>query len=545
METKLKIYGALLILMLFCQKTFAQATGNNFLGTTVGSGPAANSSCTWLGDRAGSTTSTGTYNTYVGAATGQSSTSGSQNVFVGTEAGYLNTSGTYNTFVGSLSGRSNTTGEKNTFVGTNAGRATTTGSWNTFMGLNSGIANTTGYGNAFFGYISGTTNTTGYQNSFFGDDAGKTNTSGFNNSALGSEALYTNSTGTYNAALGFQALNLTTAGFNIGIGASAGTTNTTGTYNTFLGYGADATANNLTNATAIGNGAVVLSSNTMQLANSSSTTWYFGTGALTTTAGNPNMFYNSATGQITRSTSSKRYKTDIVDLQVNSSKIYDLRPVSYTSTVPADKGMRQFGLVAEEVALTIPELAYYAREIDVIPGSTSEKLIPDAVQYSLLAVLLLEEMKKHENKIGQIVQQNTKLEQMLIKQDSIVKLQNAKIDAQQKQISVLTNNRNNNSGTTSSSMDVNLKDGQTIVLDQNVPNPFAEQTIINYFLPDNAAKAQMLFYNAEGKLIQSIVLKEKGKGSLNVFAGDLSYGIYTYTLIVDGKIIETKKMIKQ
>ncbi len=37
---------------------------------------------------------------------------------------------------------------------------------------------------------------------------------------------------------------------------------------------------------------------------------------------------------------------------------------------------------------------------------------------------------------------------------------------------------------------------------------------------------------------------QKGKGSLNVFANDLTNGVYTYTLVVDGKVIDTKKMIK-
>ncbi|MBS1647671.1 MAG: hypothetical protein JST67_10055 [Bacteroidetes bacterium] len=37
----------------------------------------------------------------------------------------------------------------------------------------------------------------------------------------------------------------------------------------------------------------------------------------------------------------------------------------------------------------------------------------------------------------------------------------------------------------------------------------------------------------------------KGKGQLNVYANDLTSGAYSYTLIVDGKIIDTKKMIKQ
>ena len=94
-------------------------------------------------------------------------------------------------------------------------------------------------------------------------------------------------------------------------------------------------------------------------------------------------------------------------------------------------------------------------------------------------------------------------------------------------------------------MDVELNDAQTIVLQKNSPNPFAERTSISYYLPDNTGKAQILFYNAQGKLIQSAEIIQKGKGTLNVFASDLSNGVYTYTLVVDGKIIETKKMIKQ
>ncbi|MGQ0829881.1 MAG: T9SS type A sorting domain-containing protein, partial [Bacteroidota bacterium] len=107
------------------------------------------------------------------------------------------------------------------------------------------------------------------------------------------------------------------------------------------------------------------------------------------------------------------------------------------------------------------------------------------------------------------------------------------------------NNSNNNQSNTVNVSDVQLADGQSIVLEQNVPNPFAEQTTISYFLPDNTGKAQLLFYNSNGKLIQSVDLTQKGQGQLNVFANDLSNGVYTYTLVVDGKIIESKKMLKQ
>jgi hypothetical protein len=98
---------------------------------------------------------------------------------------------------------------------------------------------------------------------------------------------------------------------------------------------------------------------------------------------------------------------------------------------------------------------------------------------------------------------------------------------------------------TVNSQDVALKDLQAVILDQNVPNPFAEQTTITYTLTENIQRAQLLFYNAAGKLIQSVELANKaGKGEVNVFGNDLSNGIYTYTLVVDGKIIDTKRMVK-
>ena len=95
------------------------------------------------------------------------------------------------------------------------------------------------------------------------------------------------------------------------------------------------------------------------------------------------------------------------------------------------------------------------------------------------------------------------------------------------------------------STNVQLSNVRTIILDQNVPNPFAEQTTINYFLPDDVSKAQIIFYNNNGTVLKIVDLNEKGRGELNVFAADLSSGIYTYTLIADGKVIETKKMVKQ
>ena len=48
----------------------------------------------------------------------------------------------------------------------------------------------------------------------------------------------------------------------------------------------------------------------------------------------------------------------------------------------------------------------------------------------------------------------------------------------------------------------------------------------------------------DGRVIKSVEIKEKGQGSMNVFADDLTNGIYSYMLVIDGKTIDTKKMIK-
>jgi hypothetical protein len=98
------------------------------------------------------------------------------------------------------------------------------------------------------------------ENTFIGYQAG--NSTGSNNSALGHQALSMNLTGSNNTANGDKAL----------------ASNTTGSFNTGLGSGADVVAGDLTNAMALGNGAIVDASNKVQIGNASITRAVFGAG---------------------------------------------------------------------------------------------------------------------------------------------------------------------------------------------------------------------------------------------------------------------------
>lgn len=128
---------------------------------------------------------------------------------------------------------------------------------------------TSGSNNVAIGTFSMTKITTASDNTAVGHKALWADSIGLQNTAVGSSALETN-TGGYNTALGYRALLKQTSGtYNTAVGFQAGnnTANTTGTYNTFLGTNTNTTNSTLTNATAIGNGAIVDVSNTIQLGN--------------------------------------------------------------------------------------------------------------------------------------------------------------------------------------------------------------------------------------------------------------------------------------
>ena len=92
------------------------------------------------------------------------------------------------------------------------------------------------------------------------------------NSAFGTDALYTNTTGGSNTSNGNGSLyNNTSGSSNSAFGYGAGLTNTLGNNNLYLGKEADASVNNLSNAIAIGATAIVSTSNTIQLGNTSIT----------------------------------------------------------------------------------------------------------------------------------------------------------------------------------------------------------------------------------------------------------------------------------
>ncbi len=78
---------------------------------------------------------------------------------------------------------------------------------------------------------------------------------------------------------------------------------------------------------------------------------------------------------------------------------------------------------------------------------------------------------------------------------------------------------------------------------QNQPNPFTENTRIEYYLPPETNQANLYIYNMQGKQIDSHALSSRGHGHLTIQGHSLPAGMYLYALVADGKEVGTKRMM--
>ena len=213
----------------------------------------------------------------------------------------------------------------------------------------------------------------------------------------------------------------------------------------------------------------------------------------------------------------------------------------------------QYGLIAQEVEAVLPELvkdAIFPAEYDSLGTLVNSEVNFKSLNYDALVPLLIKGHKEQATIIdsmstandslqSQITDLNNRLTQLENCLSGILpflcQMSNSAIQPTQEEVQ----------NQLTMAINVNLSDRNAIVLNQNVPNPFAESTVITYSIPASVQKAQIHFYDGQGKLINSVDVIERGNGQLNVFANDLSSGVYTYSLVADGQVVSTKRMIKE
>ncbi|MFR2070531.1 MAG: tail fiber domain-containing protein [Bacteroides nordii] len=184
-------------------------------------------------------------------------------------------------------------------------------------------------------------------------------------------------------------------------------------------------------------------------------------------------------------------------------------PVEIVNKIKAEKKRKKSGFIAQELEEIFPEAVY------TLPNGKK------AIAYSEIIPLLVEAIKEQQNEIDK--QQNEIDE---LRQSKNVQTRSA-IGAVDEQSDV------------NSLLDEKLK----AKLYSNIPNPFKEQTTISFFIPETSSRASIHIYNLQGKQIKQLNIESRGNGSVTINGYELTPGMYMYSLIVDGKEVDTKKMI--
>jgi hypothetical protein len=194
-----------------------------------------------------------------------------------------------------------------------------------------------------------------------GTQALNINTSGNRNTANGDQALFQNNTGSDNTGSGFRALRNNTTGVgNTAFGANALRGNTPGSFNTAIGFTANVSANNLTNAMAIGANALVDASNKIRLGDGNVTLVEM-PGTLRVGADSTVGCVVDGDGDILTGTcvSDARLKTDVVPFSALLQQVVKLQPVHYRWNEEQFPDLQlgsahTFGLIAQDVESILP-----------------------------------------------------------------------------------------------------------------------------------------------------------------------------------------------
>lgn len=390
---------------------------------------------------------------------------------------------------------------------------------------------TTAQNNTAMGSSALGANTTGNFNTAIGSSALPANVSGIGNTASGMYSLWVNAGGHMNTSTGFSSLSNSDGSYNTGMGAYSLSNNVTGSYNSGLGYNATVGSTSFNNSTAVGALSATTTSDQVMLGNTSILT------------------VNAGPGAAIIWTSDGRYKTDVKanvpglefinalrpvtykwDLHKLNEKIYGDKTAEYeqafASGLDAKSKLTFTGFIAQEVEAAADKAGF---DFSGVHKPQSDKDIY-GLDYAEFVVPLVKAVQEQQDEIE-------------ARDEQISALQ-SQVETLQSQMAALTSMVQNccaapaddRSGTGAGNLNGN-------VLEQNVPNPFSENTTIRYYVAVAAPNTFIKVKSLNGIEVASFPITAQGSGQIMISGHTLSQGEYLYELIVDGVQVASKRMV--
>lgn len=215
--------------------------------------------------------------------------------------------------------------------------------------------------------------------------------------------------------------------------------------------------------------------------------------------------------------SDEALKENIVPLENSLSKLKLLNGVSYNMKKEFYKNddpelvtklwknnKKDMGFIAQDIKEVFPELVY----LDSVSNLYS-------VNYVKLMPVLVEAIKEQQSTIENMENQLNSIEQDCC--------------------------NNTKSGTINSNDKINSTDDAKLY--QNSPNPFSNATTIRFEIPETIQTAQLHICNMTGTLLKTININQRGNGQEIISGNEFNAGMYLYSLVCDGVIVDTKQML--
>jgi hypothetical protein len=251
-------------------------------------------------------------------------------------------------------------------------------------------------------------------------------------------------------------------------------------------------------------------------------------------------------------------KTDIRPIENATATLKKIHTHSYYfKSDPVETRRREYGVLAQEIEAVLPELVSTIKIEDEIETK--------AVNYNGFIPFLIKGFNEQQTFIEKQQQENMELDALrhtIQEQQGIIgnlqKEFQQETSSLKKEIELLkealktcckTNQPKTLQGEeNNSTQEFNLTDPANAGTDemkvyQNAPNPFNTTTTIQCYIPQTVQHVELCVYNMQGARIKCLTLSERGTVNVQIQAGELSAGVYTYLLIGDGNTSEAKQMI--